>query len=113
MHPATMQALAAQRGSDLHADAAAARRARQACRSQVAEQYSQFSNRELAGAALGTSFCQTLGVVSNADAAVRKTPRPSPLRGPHHPTVIRLTGYRGVASPPTGPKQPGACTPSN
>jgi len=35
MHPATIQALAAQRGSDLSADAAAARRARLAHRSQL------------------------------------------------------------------------------
>jgi hypothetical protein len=66
MHPATMQALAAQRGSDLHADAAVARRAR---RSRLAEQRSQFSAREPAGAALSTKFCQTLAVTSNVDAA--------------------------------------------
>ena len=69
MHPATMQALAAQRGSDLHADAAAARRARRAHRSQLAEQRSQSSAREPAGAALSTRFCQTLAVASNVDAA--------------------------------------------
>jgi hypothetical protein len=49
MHPATMQAVAAQRGSDLHADAAAARRARQARRNQLAEQHSQSSTCEPAG----------------------------------------------------------------
>jgi hypothetical protein len=38
-----MQALAEQRASDLHADAAAARRARQARRGQVAQQHDQFS----------------------------------------------------------------------
>lgn len=69
MHPATMQALAALRGSDLHADAAVARRARWARRSQLAEQPSQVSAREPAGAALSTRFCQTLAVTSNVDAA--------------------------------------------
>jgi len=45
MHPATMQALAAQRGSDLHADAAAARRARPARRGPLAEQYGPVNTR--------------------------------------------------------------------
>ena len=38
MHPATMQAVAAQRGCDLRADAAAARRARKTRRSPFAQQ---------------------------------------------------------------------------
>jgi hypothetical protein len=69
MHPATMQALAAQRGSDLYADAAAARRARQAHRGQLAQQHRQISPREATGVALSTKFCQTLAVTSNVDAA--------------------------------------------
>jgi hypothetical protein len=69
MHPATMQALAAQRGSDLHAEAAMARRARWARRSQLAEQRGQFSTCEPTAAALSTRFCQTLAVASNVDAA--------------------------------------------
>ena len=68
MNPATMQALAAQRGSDLCADAAAARRARQARRSQLSR-HGQIIAREPAGAALSTRFCQTLAVTSNVDAA--------------------------------------------
>jgi hypothetical protein len=112
MHPEIMQALAAQRGSELQTDADAARRARQARRTQLTEQYGQFSARESTGAALSTSFRQTLGVISNADAAVRTTPGRSPLRGSRHWTN-RLTGLRSVESSPTGPKQPATCAPSN
>ena len=113
MHPAIMQALAAQRGSDLRADAATARRARQARRSRLAEQHGQFSAREATEAALSTSFCQTLPVISNADAAVITAPGQRPLRGPDRWTVTRLGGLRSVESSPTGPKQPATCTPSN
>jgi len=103
MHPATMQALAAQRGSDLHADAAAARRARQARRSPRAEQHGQFRTREPAGAVVGTPFCRTLPVSSNADAAVTKAPDRGPIGGPHRWIATRLGGYRGAASSPTEP----------
>jgi len=97
MHPATMQAVAAQRGSDLHADAAAARRAGHARRSPLAEQHGQFSTRESAEAALSASFCQTIGVISNADAAATNTPGRSPLRGPRRWSVTRLSAYRDAA----------------
>ncbi|HUB38514.1 MAG TPA: hypothetical protein VMA72_06665 [Streptosporangiaceae bacterium] len=113
MHPATMQGLAAQRGSDLYAEAAAARRARQAHRSQLAEQLGKLTASESAGAALRTLFCQTLAVVSNSDAASRKTPDRSPHRGPHRWTVTGLSGFRRVAGSPSEPQQPAMCTPSN
>jgi len=102
MHPATMQALAAQRGSDLHADAAAARRARQVRRSPLAEQHGQFRTREPAGAQVNHG-CQTLPVSSNADAAVTKAPDRGPIGGPHRWIATRLGGYRGAASSPTEP----------
>jgi hypothetical protein len=69
MHPETMLALAAQRGNDLYADAAAVRQARQAHRGQLAQQHGQISPREPTGMALSTKFCQTLAVTSNVDAA--------------------------------------------
>lgn len=109
MHPATMQALAAQRGSDLRADGAAARRARQARRSQPVEQHGQFSTTGPRGAALSTRFCQTLAVVSNSDAASSATPEPrsmpelSPLRGLRRWTLSGLSGFRSLAGSPTEP----------
>ena len=79
MHPATMQALAAQRGRDMRRNDIAAQRAR---RSQLGQQHGQFRAREPARAALGTRFCQTLAVTSNSDTAARATPARSPLRMP-------------------------------
>ena len=102
MHPATMQGLAAQRGSDLYAEAAAARRARQAHRSQLAEQLGKLTASESAGAQVNHG-CQTLPVSSNADAAVTKAPDRGPIGGPHRWIATRLGGYRGAASSPTEP----------
>ena len=103
MHPATMQALAAQRGNDLRVDAAGARQTRRARLSQLAERHGQFSASEPAGAALSTPFCQTLAVVSNSDAANKKTSDRSPHQGPRRWTVSGLSGFHRVAGSPIEP----------